>query len=177
MRVGQGAGVGRRLQDELWLGRLCRGGHEVNEANTHEFFGGESGGGSVCRAGVAHQRAAGRVGDWSEELAVHVQQKLEERGLVGAAARAAVNFVVFDVSGRVDVKDISRQKLDGHEHVVIVEVPAQNVTYFHSGKDTSRTAARRGAPAQRLKHGFRCRGWCHWGLRTTRREGCEVLEV
>ena len=177
MRVGQWAGVGRRFQDELCLRRRGRGRDEVGEAHAHEFFGGEIEGGSVGSARVAHERTAGGVGDWCEELAVHVEQLLEEHDLVGAAARAAVNFVVFDVRNWVDIKDISRQKLDGHEHVVIVEVPAQNVTYFHSGKDTSRTAARRGAPAQRLKHGFRCRGWCHWGLRTTRREGCEVLEV
>ncbi len=42
--------------------------------------------------------------------------------MVGAASRAAVNFVIFDIRRRVDIKDVSRQKFDWHEHVVLVEV-------------------------------------------------------
>ena len=42
--------------------------------------------------------------------------------MVRAASRPAVNFVVFHVGRCIDVKNISRQKFDWHEHVVLVEV-------------------------------------------------------
>ena len=55
-------------------------------------------------------------------MTVDVEKLLEEVGLFGAASGTAVNFVVFYVGTGIDVENISRQKFDWYERVMIVQV-------------------------------------------------------
>ncbi len=61
-------------------------------------------------------------------MTVDVEKLLEEVGFFGAASGTAVNVVVFYVGTGIDVENISRQKFDWYERVVIVQVTLHRAT-------------------------------------------------